>query len=82
MDILKALGLLTGGSVVPLVDLLRRAGDKAPDLKAGLDGWITKLESAADPANLVRLAPVVKAEIQKAIKEGRLDPRDHPGDAI
>lgn len=82
MDILKALGILTGGSVVPLVDLLRQAGARAPDLKPTTDQWIGKLEGAASPANLVKLAPVVKAEIAKAIKEGRLDPRDHPGDAI
>lgn len=66
------------------VDLEARLSDlqqKYPDAAVPIAELKAELLEAVDPANLARLGAAIPGELL-AIAQGKLDPREHPGDAI
>ena len=80
MNILQVLEKLAGGAG-GLILLLEQVAAKAPDLAPEAREWIDNLGAAVSQENLVALAAALPAEIA-AIAGGKLDPHDHPSDAI
>lgn len=80
MTILEGLTKLTGG-MVGLVDLLESVADRLPDLAPTAQGWANALRQTATTENLVALATALPKEIAD-IAQGKVDPKDHPSDAI
>jgi hypothetical protein len=69
------------GSAAGLVALLERVRLNYPDLASTAEEWLLNLSSAVSQKNLVALAAALPAEIAN-IATGKLDPKDHPSDAI
>jgi len=62
-------------------DALADLGDKAPDVKPGIDEILGELRADLSAENLSNLIPTLKQEI-KNISQGKIDPRDHAGDSV
>jgi hypothetical protein len=69
----------TGGGA--LREFLVSAGNASPEIKPKADEWIAKLDAAIAPENLAALGTAVIGELGN-ISQGKLDPREHPSDAI
>jgi len=80
MTILQILEKLAGGSL-NVIAFLERAAEAAPDLAPKAQELIALLQSAASQANLVAVASALPGEIAN-IAQGKLEPKDHPSDAV
>ena len=64
-----------------LIALLSRIGSRFPELATELEIWTEQLGKAIEPGRLVELSVEVVKEVHD-IARGKLDPRDHPSDAL
>ena len=77
LDAFKKAGLAVGD----LKAALQRALDAAPDLAPMLQPILDGLDAPLTDANLLALTADLLPEASN-ILHGKLDPREHPGDAI
>lgn len=61
--------------------VLEEAVRQYPELESSLRPIIQSLDNPVSPESLAALAAVLPGELLN-IARGRIDPRDHPGDAV
>ena len=69
------------GAELAVEEKLAAAIEKYPDLAPLLEPVIQGLKAAVVPANLAALGSAIPGELLH-ISQGKLDPREHPGDVV
>lgn len=69
------------GAAPDLKAFLERVRDVAPDLAPAANQWIAALDAAVSAESIAAVVTALPAELA-AIARGKLDPRDHPSDAV
>jgi len=84
MTLLQAILKLLGdsaGNIGNLKAILQSVVDKFPDLAAELGPVIAALDATVTPEAIAALAVSLPPELWHIV-QGKLDPRDHSGDAV
>ena len=77
LDLLKK----ASGGALDLERILTKIGEEYPDAAALVARAINELNTAVSAENIAELASALPKELLNIV-QGKLDPRDHPGDSI